>query len=59
MTAEEAMTKSPKTVSAEELAAGALSVMERLSITSLLVSDDSGRALGIVHLHDILKKGIV
>jgi arabinose-5-phosphate isomerase len=59
MTAEEAMTKSPKTVSAEELAAKALSVMEQRSITSLVVSDDSGSALGIIHLHDILKKGIV
>ena len=43
MTAEEAMTRSPKTVSAEALAAGALSVMEQRSITSLLVADDSGR----------------
>jgi arabinose-5-phosphate isomerase len=59
MTAEEAMTKNPKTVSGEELAAKALSVMEQLSITSLLVPDESGKVTGILHLHDILKKGIV
>lgn len=59
MTAEEAMTRSPKTVSGEELAARALSVMEQLSITSLLVPDASGKVTGIIHLHDILKKGIV
>jgi arabinose-5-phosphate isomerase len=59
MTAEEAMTKSPKTVAGEELAARALSVMEKLSITSLLVPDESGKVIGIIHLHDILRKGIV
>ena len=59
MTAEEAMTKNPKTVPAEELAARALSIMEKMSITSLVVPDESGRVIGIVHLHDILKKGIV
>jgi arabinose-5-phosphate isomerase len=59
MTAEEAMTKNPKTVYGEELAARALSVMEQLSITSLLVPDESGKVTGIIHLHDILKKGIV
>ena len=58
MKAREVMSKDPKTISAEELAAKALSVMERHSITVLLVADDTGRAVGIIHLHDILKKGI-
>lgn len=58
MKACEVMSKDPKTISAEELAAKALSVMERHSITVLLVADDTGRAEGIIHLHDILKKGI-
>ena len=58
MKAREVMSKDPKTISAEELAAKALSVMERHSITVLLVADDTGRAEGIIHLHDILKKGI-
>lgn len=58
MTAEEVMTRNPRTVSAEELAAKALSIMERYSITSLVVPDESGRALGVIHLHDILRQGI-
>jgi arabinose-5-phosphate isomerase len=59
MKAEEVMTKNPKTISEDELAVKALSVMEQHSITSLIVPDNSGRATGIIHLHDILKKGIV
>jgi arabinose-5-phosphate isomerase len=57
--AEEVMTRNPKTVSEEELAAKALSIMESFSITSLVVPDGYGRAIGIIHLHDILKQGIV
>ena len=57
--AEEVMTRNPKTVSEEELAAKALSIMESYSITSLVVPDGYGRAIGIIHLHDILKQGIV
>lgn len=59
MKAVEAMTKNPKTISEDELAAKALSIMESFSITSLVVPDDEGRAKGIIHLHDILKQGIV
>ncbi|MCL5024567.1 MAG: hypothetical protein M1497_14630 [Nitrospirae bacterium] len=33
--------------------------MEGHSITSLVVSDEEGKAKGIIHLHDILKQGIV
>lgn len=58
MKAQEVMSKDPKTIKAEDLAAKALSVMEKHSITVLVVPDDNGRAEGIIHLHDILKKGI-
>ena len=58
MNAGEVMTKNPKTISEDELAAKALSIMERHSITSLVVPDVEGKAKGIIHLHDILKKGI-
>lgn len=53
------MIKNPKTISEEELAAKALSIMERYSITSLVVPDNDDRAKGIIHIHDILRKGIV
>ena len=59
MTAGEVMTKSPRTVSEEELAAKALSIMESYSITALVVPDKNGRVIGIIHLHDILRQGIV
>ncbi|HAM53654.1 MAG TPA: D-arabinose 5-phosphate isomerase [Nitrospiraceae bacterium] len=59
MKAGEVMTKKPKTIGEDELAAKALSVMEQHAITSLLVPDGDGRPKGIIHLHDILKKGIV
>ncbi len=59
MTAEKVMTKNPKTIHDEELAAKALSIMEGSSITALIVPDQRGRPVGIIHLHDILKHGIV
>jgi len=59
MRAEDVMTGNPKTISEDELAVKALSIMERHSITSLVVPDEQGRVKGIIHLHDILKKGIV
>ncbi len=49
----EAMTRSPKTISAGEFAATALAVMEEKKITSLMVVDAGGKLLGIVHLHDL------
>jgi arabinose-5-phosphate isomerase len=55
----DAMTKNPKTILRGELAVKALSVMENHSITALIVSDEKGRIEGIIHLHDILRKGIV
>ena len=58
MKAGDMMTKNPRTIAGEELAAKALSVMEELSITSLAVPDGSGKAKGVIHLHDILRKGI-
>lgn len=59
MKAGEVMTENPKTISEDELAAKALSIMESKSITSLVVPDEDGKAKGIIHLHDILKQGIV
>lgn len=58
MKAEEIMTRNPRTIHEDELAAKALSIMEEKSITSLVVPDAAGRAKGIIHMHDILKQGI-
>ena len=59
MTAGKIMTTNPKTISEDELAAKALSIMESYSISALIVPDAKGKPLGIIHLHDILKQGIV
>jgi arabinose-5-phosphate isomerase len=59
MTAGEVMTRNPKMIGEEELAARALSLMEQYSITCLVVPGVDSEAKGIIHLHDILKQGIV
>lgn len=55
----ECMTSHPETIDREALAAKALETMERLSITSLLIVDPRGRPEGVIHLHDLLKAGVV
>ncbi len=58
--AKDIMTRNPKTISADALAAKAVTVMEQHSITSLFVLEDGGqKPLGIVHLHDLVKAGVV
>lgn len=59
--AKDIMTTSPKTISRNDLAAKALQIMEQYSITSLfIISDNEPKIVeGIVHLHDILKAGVV
>lgn len=58
-TAGEVMTASPKTVSKDELAEKALNMMESFQITSLPVTDKDMMPVGILHIHDILKRKIV
>ena len=58
--ASELMTADPKRISQNALAAQALGLMEKHSITVLFVhhSEDKERITGIIHMHDILKEGI-
>jgi len=58
MKAGEVMTKNPWIISEDELAAKALAVMEKHAISALVVIGDNDRTVGVIHLHDILKKGI-
>ncbi len=55
---EDVMTQNPRTIKRDTLAVKAISIMEKHSITSLVIIDSDGRAEGIVHLHDLLKSGI-
>lgn len=49
----------PKLIRPDELAAKAVQMMERYSITTLVVAESVKRIVGVVHLHDLLKHGIV
>jgi arabinose-5-phosphate isomerase len=57
--ARELMTESPKTVEATLSAADALTLMEKLSITSLLIIDAARKPIGVLHVHDLLKAGLM
>lgn len=57
--AKQVMTRNPKTIDGEELAAKALNMMESYAITSLIITNGKREPTGIVHLHDILKAGVV
>lgn len=52
------MSRKPSTISATLLAAEALNIMQTRKITSLIVSDNN-QVTGVIHLHDILKAGII
>ncbi len=54
---EQVMTRNPKSISPEALAADALALMERHLITVLPVIETDGQLVGVVHLHDLLGKG--
>jgi len=53
------LTRSPRTIGPDLLAAEALCVMNEGSITALFVVDGAGRPLGILHVHDQLRAGVV
>jgi arabinose-5-phosphate isomerase len=57
--AEEAMTRTPVTIAATELAAAALRLMEERHITALVVVDAARRVEGVVHLHDLWRTQLV
>jgi arabinose-5-phosphate isomerase len=56
--ARDIMTHNPKTIKSTDMAVDALNTMENFAITQLVVVDE-GEYKGILHLHDILKEGIV
>lgn len=58
ITAKDIMTKNPKNIASSLLVAEALDILENNKITQLVVLDKQ-EYKGILHLHDILKEGIV
>ena len=58
ITARDIMSQNPKTIEPTEMAVTALDVMRQNSITQLVVAKD-GTYLGIIHLHDLVKEGLI
>ncbi len=58
LTAKDIMSASPKRIQAEAMAIDALEVMETYGISQLLVEENNKYA-GVVHLHDLIKEGII
>ena len=53
LAAGECLTREPATIGPEELASGALHLMEQRKITSVVVVEAEGRAVGVLHVHDL------
>ena len=58
LTANDIMTKSPKTITDNAMAIDALETMEKNDITQILVTNKKQTYVGVVHLHDLIKEGI-
>ena len=58
VTAKEIMSANPKTIEKDEMAINAFNIMEKNKITQLVVTSE-GEYIGMIHLHDILKEGVV
>jgi arabinose-5-phosphate isomerase len=56
--AREFMTHYPKTILVSDAATTAAACMRANSITALVVVDSNARVVGLVHIHDLLKRGI-
>lgn len=54
----EIMTKTPKMVYKDELASVAYKILEKYQILAMPVLDRNDRLVGVVHLHDLMQKGI-
>lgn len=55
----EVMSRAPKTVAADALAVEALNRLQQFSITTLFIVDADEKPTGIIHLHDLLRAGVV
>lgn len=59
VTAKEIMTVQPKTITADALAVKALDCMRQYDITQLVVVNGESQYLGIIHLHDLIREGLI
>jgi arabinose-5-phosphate isomerase len=56
--ADDIMTANPKTIGPDELAVEALDTLRKNGITQLLVSEN-GKYSGVIHLHDLIREGLI
>lgn len=56
---DEVMTRGGKSVDADHLAAEAVQLMEKHKVSALLVKDAAGHLEGVIHMHDLLRAGVV
>jgi arabinose-5-phosphate isomerase len=56
---EDVMTRHCKTTTANILAAQALTIMEQNKISGILVVDDGNKVVGALHMHDLLRAGVI
>jgi arabinose-5-phosphate isomerase len=59
LTASDVMSAQPKTIHREALAVDALQLMRQYNITQVVVLDDAGCYEGIIHLHDLIREGLI
>ena len=55
----EVMTRNPRTIGPDKLAAEAVQMMDQHKINGLLVTDADGRLAGALNMHDLLRAGVV
>ncbi|HEY5689269.1 MAG TPA: KpsF/GutQ family sugar-phosphate isomerase [Yeosuana sp.] len=58
LTAKEIMSINPKSINSDAMAIDAMELMESHSISQLLV-EENGKYAGVVHIHDLIKEGII
>jgi arabinose-5-phosphate isomerase len=55
----EVMSQNPRTIRKGMLAAEALAMMQKYSITSLIITDEENRPIAVLHIHALLKAGVL
>lgn len=53
------MSTNPRTISSDKLAAEAVSIMEKFRINQLLVTDNDGKLIGALHIHDLTEAKVI
>ncbi len=59
VTAMDIMTKDPKTIEESEMAYAAKELMENFGISQLIVINDRGNYCGVLHMHDLIREGLI